>query len=58
MGPIGKATKVAAEMIPTALGRSFLANSTVRTESAMTISPAPARPTSTRAAMNSATDLE
>ena len=45
-------------MTPTALGRSPLLNSTVRTENAMTISPAPARPTSTRAAMNSPTDLE
>jgi hypothetical protein len=58
MGPIGKATKVAADMIPTAFGRSSLLNSTVRTDSAITIRPAPATPTSTRAARNSLTEVE
>ena len=47
-----------ADITPTALGRSALLNSTVRTENAITISPAPPSPTSTRAARNSATDVE
>ena len=46
------------DITPTAFGRSALLNSTVRTENAITISPAPPSPTSTRAAMNSATDVE
>jgi hypothetical protein len=45
-------------MTPTAVGRSCWLNSTVRTENAITISPAPPSPISTRAAMNSATDVE
>jgi hypothetical protein len=58
MGPIGKATKVAPAMTPTALGRSALVNSVVRAEKAMTITPAPAKPMSALAAMNSGTEVE
>src|SRR5580658_664806 len=58
MGPIGKATKVTPAMTPTAFGRSSLLKSTVRTENAITMIPAPPSPMSTRAAMNAATDVE
>src|ERR1039458_4323 len=58
MGPIGKATKLTPAQMPTAFGRSSLSNSTVRAEIDMTITPAPPRPMSTRAAMNSPTDVE
>src|ERR1019366_3262931 len=57
-GPIGRARKLAAAHTPTAFGRSSLLNSTVRAEIAITITPAPAIPMSTRAAMNSPTDVE
>ena len=58
MGPIGNARKVAPAITPTAFGRSSLLNSTVSTEKAITISPAPASPISTRATMNSPTEVE
>ena len=44
--------------IPTAFGRSSLENSTVSEEIAITITPAPASPSTTRAAMNSVTVVE
>src|SRR5580693_2138612 len=58
IGPIGRARKLAAAQIPTALGRSALLNRTVSAVIAMTITPAPASPTSIRAARNSATEVE
>ena len=58
MGPIGNATKVAPAITPTAFGRSSLLNRTVSTEKAMTINPAPASPMTTRATMNSPTEVE
>src|SRR5581483_7426655 len=58
IGPIGSATKFAADHTATAFGRSSSENSTVNEDSAITITPAPARPSSTRAAMNSATVLD
>jgi hypothetical protein len=58
MGPIGKAMKFAAAQMPTAFGRSSSLNSTVSAESAMTMMPAPAIPSTTRAAMKSTTVLE
>jgi hypothetical protein len=58
MGPIGMARKFPAPRIPTAFGRSSFENSTVSEEIAITITPAPASPSSTRAAMNSVTVVE
>ena len=58
IGPIGKEMKLATAQNPTALGRSRALNSTVTALTAMTMIPAPAIPISTRAAMNSATDVE
>ena len=43
----------AAAQTRTALGRSSSENRTARAETAITVSPAPASPSSTRAAMNS-----
>src|SRR5450631_1938072 len=58
MGPSGRAKKLDAAQIPTALGRSALLNRTVRDEIAITITPAPASPSRTRAAMKAPTDVE
>ena len=55
---MGKATKFAAAQTPTAFGRSSSVNITVSAESAITMTPAPAKPRTTRAAMNSPTDVE
>ena len=52
IGPIGRARKFAADQTPTAFGRSSSSNRTVRADSAMTMIPAPATPSSARAAMN------
>jgi hypothetical protein len=41
--------------MPTAFGRSSSLNITVRADSAITMMPAPAMPSTTRAAMNSPT---
>ncbi len=58
MGPIGRARKFAAAQTPIAFGRSSSENITVSAESAITTMPAPATPSTTRAAMNSPTELE
>ena len=55
---MGRATKLAAAHTPTAFGRSSWLNNTVSAESAMTMMPAPAMPSTTLAAMNSPTVLE
>src|SRR5580658_2340395 len=44
--------------MPTAFGLASLLNRIVRAEIAITMTPAPARPRRTRAAMNSVTDVE
>jgi hypothetical protein len=48
----------AAAQIPTALGRSSSENNTVSAEMAITMIPAPAKPRTTRAAMNMAAERE
>ena len=52
IGPRGRPTKLAAPQMPTARGRSASLNSTVRSESTVTMSAAPASPSTTRAARN------
>jgi hypothetical protein len=52
------ATKVAAPQIPTARGRSCSLNRTANADSDITMIPAPASPSSTRAAMNAPLDGE
>ncbi len=51
---MGKPTRFAAAQTPTALGRSSSLKSTARAETAITITPAPARPTTIRATTNCA----
>ena len=50
---MGRARKLAPDQMPTALGRSSSVNSTVSADRTITMMPAPATPSTTRAAMNS-----
>jgi hypothetical protein len=58
IGPSGSETNVAAAMIPTARGRSASLNITGSVANPITISPAPATPRNSRAAMNAPLDGE
>ena len=55
---MGSARKLAAAQMPTAFGRSSSEKRTASAESAITITPAPATPSTTRAARNAPTDGE
>ncbi len=56
MGPAGAARKLAAAQMPTARGRSSSVKSAVSAASAITITPAPASPSTALAAMNTPAD--
>jgi SLT domain-containing protein len=58
IGPTGTARKFAADQTPIAFARSSSVTRTVSAASAITITPAPAAPSTTRAAMNSALEVE